>query len=808
MMRARYNKLRVFLVIFTVFVGLLQQRHDLWFLWWITNDNDNDNDDYSSNNGGIISGSFSSSNTTTTTKHSTSSSLGGAMMNVTTTMTMTTDPMMEKNGGASTTTVTTDTTTTTATTITDTADTETLKIYVYPDPSTFYGFDIVTGKPKRISNEEFYDTMDEYFAKHLSNYSNNVVGKFYKKSYFQLEYELLRGMYLRGHIVRDPSTANVFWIQHSLILNWVEQTQLNYQATKQRKRQNNKNPNTTTSHIPILKDTEGLTRYYNKRLNPLLHYIYYEQPYFNNTTNRQHVFVYTMDNGPTCEIGYGSEVFTSTNNNNGDSKDKDSTATTNLLQQYMIPSSNFRVVGYHGKYNFYKKKDKKDKDVILCFDPSKDITLPQYHDDTWDLTTTISTTVTSSTRMSTTGGEDDDGDNVDDQQQQQQIPEEESLSLSSLEQAITECTGIVGFKLHHAHDEEEEEEDDDDSGGGLATTTTNSSSSKSKFKSKSKYSCDIWYEYLHQRAMSTYKPFYFRGQFNVRGHYCSLGIRQWVRNYCMSSTSTSSTTNNTTRYYYPNTTTNTNVHDTGVGSYEYCYLFDNKNYHDNPQIIMSHAIFALCPAGWGCWSSRMYDSLYNHVTIPIVLADDILLPFTSNKKKSKSRPKKLLLDWENMVIRVTTGNPVNLTTTNPSPIEFQYLVSLANDWIVTCRRHRRRGRGGSSSNSSSNNSNNHNNNVDPDFLDDDFDDKNKCLNHPISKKLAHILLNRKWLGWKMTTNTNKERTKEKPASSSDTSKKMKQGGGHDDVVVVDENAFVLFEQELLNYIKRNKEEEQ
>ena len=598
--------------------------------------------------------------------------------------------------------------TTSGTTAEDRALVETPKIYVYPDPTTFEGFDTITGRPIRTSTNltslEFYNNIDIYFTRHLDKGK-----KYYHKTYFELEYQLLRGMYKRGRIVNDPNEANIFWIQHSLILHWIEGQ-----------------PSPT-------KRLNALKHYYMKHLKPLLHHIYYELPYFNATTSNtsakpnNHVFVYVMDNGPICEVGYSSELFTQ-----------------DPFFNTIMTHSNLRVVGYYGmadstgQRNWTKMKRLNGQEVeqtYQCYNPSKDITLPQYH--TFDMTK-VSTTKAKPTSSVTTTTRTDVVD----------ASKTKRLSSSSiLEQAVIECTGIVGYNNDN-------------------TSPATSSSSSS--------ACILWYEYLHQRAVETYKPFYFRGQYNIPGIYCSKGIRKFLYEYCSSSNDNSNSSNN-------------NPNDTGIGSFAKCYFLSNHNKHDNPNIKMSNAVFGLSPAGLGCWSTRLYDSFFQ-VTIPVILADNMVLPFNNGREGSRGDGG---LDYENMVYRVTTGNPVAQqsvindndndysSSSNPTLVnELDKLVKLANDWIQTCRGQRGvEGRG--------------------DVGDDrqQQQQEKKCIDHPLSIKLAHIVLNRKWLGWGTIEETE------------DSDDNIQQGGYYGDDESKSYNlkqrkhqsqdAFTLFEKELM-----------
>ena len=58
---------------------------------------------------------------------------------------------------------------------------------------------------------------------------------------------------------------------------------------------------------------------------------------------------------------------------------------------------------------------------------------------------------------------------------------------------------------------------------------------------------------------------------------------------------------------------------------------------------MTDTVFALCPAGWSCWSMRLYHALCVDA-IPVILADRIIEPF------------ERFLDWETFTVKYTTAN--------------------------------------------------------------------------------------------------------------------------------------------------------
>lgn len=100
--------------------------------------------------------------------------------------------------------------------------------------------------------------------------------------------------------------------------------------------------------------------------------------------------------------------------------------------------------------------------------------------------------------------------------------------------------------------------------------------------------CDAWLEFLQRRVHETKYTFFFKGNTALSGRHCSRGIRPWVSQFCK------------------------NV------SHQCAHA---------PNHRMKDAIFALCPAGWACWSSRYFDALA-HMVIPVRLADDAAEPFS------------------------------------------------------------------------------------------------------------------------------------------------------------------------------------
>jgi len=172
--------------------------------------------------------------------------------------------------------------------------------------------------------------------------------------------------------------------------------------------------------------------------------------------------------------------------------------------------------------------------------------------------------------------------------------------------------------------------------------------------------CKPWLDYLQNRGNRVRSPFFFKGQ-NVSGHACSAGIRPWIFQYCQKHT-------------------------------EHCLLAETAS--------MTDGIYALCPAGFACWSSRMYDALHKGV-IPVKMADNMVLPF--------SRWLNFSIFMEN----IETGKPASLALDGGPQIG--KLIASATSWLEACG----------------------------DFLEH----TSACLQHGISQKMGTIITTRKWFGW-------------------------------------------------------------
>ena len=58
-------------------------------------------------------------------------------------------------------------------------------------------------------------------------------------------------------------------------------------------------------------------------------------------------------------------------------------------------------------------------------------------------------------------------------------------------------------------------------------------------------------------------------------------------------------------------------------------------------VSVAHAWYALCPAGWGCWSSRLFDAI-DKLAVPVILANGALQPF------------ERFLDWRAFSVQLDT----------------------------------------------------------------------------------------------------------------------------------------------------------
>ena len=351
--------------------------------------------------------------------------------------------------------------------------------------------------------------------------SDMQVNKKASRMYFQLETELISGLQQRGRVVDDPTEADIFWVPHALVAHW------------------------------IIRDGGGdqdrMKEYYNLQLRPFLQHIYYDLPYFNASNGRDHVFVYTMDMGPICELDHGSPVF----------------SYDDIWHKVIHPMIQ---IGYSGQRGLRPTIETASVHRPECWDDERDIAVPQYHK--WDMRKSV------------------------------------------------EAANCLFEKDN----------------------------------------CQPWADLLLERAARIKAGFFFKGQ-TIAGKFCSVGIRQWVATFCK----TTSWCQNATE--------------------------------------MKDAVFGLCPAGWACWSSRLYDA-FDKGTIPILLADDMVIPF------------ERWLDYDELIFQITTGSPVQLAS--DGGVDFSELHSLAQSWIQAC-------------------------NTDA--------STETCVSHRVSEMMANIATSRQWFGW-------------------------------------------------------------
>jgi len=345
-------------------------------------------------------------------------------------------------------------------------------------------------------------------------------------AHFRLEKELLDGLRLRSrskHIkshltfTLNASSANLFWIPHALAVHLFDpffDDRFNKTAAR-----------------------DELGRYYHEALRPFLSHIYHDLPYFNESCGGghgqkqcNHLFVYSLDNGPVCEMNSHSPVSVFANDP--------------LFQAVVHPSI---IVGYFGQktsvldlienkryYNgIVPPADRMSEWRRNCYEDGWDITVPQW----------------------------DDGSKWN----------KRDLKLID---AVEKCEHAISLS-------------------GSVDSDTNTSSADGRISGP----CRPWLEILHRRAFNVTKPFFFRGQVSP-GRWCSPGIRPWLEKYCKKTS---------------NCNFNNNARD------------GNKA----EQQSMDSAVYAFCPAGYACWSSRYYDAL-DKMAVPVRLADDIVDPFSDN----------------------------------------------------------------------------------------------------------------------------------------------------------------------------------
>lgn len=76
---------------------------------------------------------------------------------------------------------------------------------------------------------------------------------------------------------------------------------------------------------------------------------------------------------------------------------------------------------------------------------------------------------------------------------------------------------------------------------------------------------------------------------------------------------------------------------------------------------MGTSWYALCPAGWACWSSRLFHAI-DRLVVPVIMANGAIQPFES------------ILDWEKFAMRVNT---VPLIAGNTSQLDWLHHTARA-----------------------------------------------------------------------------------------------------------------------------------
>lgn len=158
-----------------------------------------------------------------------------------------------------------------------------------------------------------------------------------QREYFQAERGLLQA-FGTGCITEDPSKADLFWVDHSLVANWIRR----------------KSSGESTSGSVLLQS------YWHWHLRPALERIYCELPYFNASGGRDHIFVYVMDSGPICEIGHSSDLF----------------ANDPVFKAVIHPMIH---IEYDGGVNVSSPKLRRSSYRSNCFRPGWDINIPMWN---------------------------------------------------------------------------------------------------------------------------------------------------------------------------------------------------------------------------------------------------------------------------------------------------------------------------------------------------------------------------------------------------------------------------------------------
>lgn len=111
---------------------------------------------------------------------------------------------------------------------------------------------------------------------------------------------------------------------------------------------------------------------------------------------------------------------------------------------------------------------------------------------------------------------------------------------------------------------------------------------------------------------------------------CSPGVRTWLQGYMSAMCANKSTSSGLHR-----SAVAAAANGTGTGMAGRCS-------NDPDQNAMGSAWYALCPAAWACWSSRLYHAI-DRLVIPVIMADGALQPFES------------IFDWRRFSIKMNVS---------------------------------------------------------------------------------------------------------------------------------------------------------
>eukprot|EP00667_Euglena_gracilis_P008585 EG_transcript_8684 len=196
-------------------------------------------------------------------------------------------------------------------------------------------------------------------------------------------------------------------------------------------------------------------------------------------------------------------------------------------------------------------------------------------------------------------------------------------------------------------------------------------------------------QFLRDKAVHAVANFYYSGTIYSEGIYCSTRIRVWVYHYMQTCDGPPFPAGDSNRSCAKARTCTDQQH---VG------------------------VFALCPAGWGCWSSRLYDAI-DRMELPLIVSDGMVQPF------------ERWFDWASFTVKVMSGNMAHLVKdghhlqqeTHFNSIRFPTMERLHED-AVSFRRAC----------------------LPCDRL---VSSEASCVAHPVSRKLRALSVHRPWFSW-------------------------------------------------------------